>query len=133
MTRVIVLDTATTGIRHRMGHPVIGIGAVELIGGQVTGRRFHAYLQPRRVVDRGAQRVHGIGGAMLAGKLPFASKAAELLDFPGGSEVGVHNAGFDRQRTAAGRHHRWLGPALPGDLQPRAVPHKCGMHGAPHR
>lgn len=95
MSRVITLDTETTGISHRYGHRVIEIGAVELMGGRITGRQFHSYLQPHRMVDYGALRVHGISDAMLVGKPLFTDKAAELLDFIGGSEVVAHNAPFD--------------------------------------
>jgi DNA polymerase-3 subunit epsilon len=95
MSRIVALDTETTGISHRLGHRVIEIGAVELIDGQLTGRQFHTYLQPQRRVDWGAQRVHGISDAMLVGKPLFSSKAAELLEFLRGSEMVAHNATFD--------------------------------------
>ena len=95
MSRVIALDTETTGISHRLGHRVIEIGAVELVDGRSTGRQFHTYLQPQRAVDRGAQRVHGITNAMLVGKPLFANVAGELLDFLSGAEMVAHNATFD--------------------------------------
>ncbi|KAG1279653.1 hypothetical protein G6F64_014566 [Rhizopus arrhizus] len=95
MSRIVALDTESTGISHRLGHRVIEIGAVELIDGQLTGRQFHTYLQPQRKVDWGAQRVHGISDAMLVGKPLFSSKAAELLAFLRGSEMVAHNATFD--------------------------------------
>ena len=95
MTRIVTLDTETTGISHRLGHRVIEIGAVELIDGRITGREFHTYLQPERSVDWGAQRVHGISDAMLVGKPLFAQKAGELLDFLSGAEMVAHNASFD--------------------------------------
>ena len=92
MSRIVALDTETTGISHRLGHRVIEIGAVELIDGQLTGRQFHTYLQPQRRVDWGAQRVHGISDAMLVGKPLFSSKAAELLDLRIPSQRGLHGA-----------------------------------------
>ena len=95
MSRIVALDTETTGISHRLGHRVIEIGAVELVDDRITGRQFHTYLQPQRPVDWGAQRVHGISDAMLVGKPLFAHKAAEFLDFIRGSEVVAHNASFD--------------------------------------
>lgn len=95
MSRVVALDTETTGMSHRMGDRVIEIGAVEMIDGQLTGRQFHTYLQPGRAVHWAAQRVHGISDAMLVGQPLFAHKAAELLDFIRGSEVVAHNASFD--------------------------------------
>lgn len=95
MTRIIALDTETTGISHRMGDRVIEIGAVEIIDGHVTGRQFHTYLQPGRAVHWAAQRVHGISDAMLVGQPLFAHKAGELLEFIHGSELVAHNAPFD--------------------------------------
>lgn len=96
MTRVVTLDTETTGLSARYGHRVIEIGAVEVLDGRITGRQFHTYLQPDRPVDHGARRVHGISDSMLVGKPRFAEKAVEFLDFIRGSEVVIHNAAFDR-------------------------------------
>ncbi len=154
MTRLVALDTETTGISHRLGHRVIEIGAVELVDGRVTGRQFHTYLQPQRAVDWGAQRVHGISDAMLVGQPLFASKAGELLDFLRGSEVVIHNATFDvgfldnelrlgGHRTTVAEHcritcslrlarARW--PGLPNKLddllQRLRIPHSRDLHGA---
>ncbi|MHC1481703.1 DNA polymerase III subunit epsilon [Frateuria aurantia] len=95
MTRVVLLDTETTGISHRMGDRIIEIGAVEMVDGQLTGREYHTYLQPDRAVHWAARRVHGISDAMLVGKPRFASQAESLLAFVRGSEVVAHNAAFD--------------------------------------
>lgn len=95
MTRIVTLDTETTGLSARFGHRVIEIGAVEIMDGRITGRQFHTYLQPGRAVDYGARRVHGISDEMLVGKPVFGDKAEELLDFLRGSEVVMHNAPFD--------------------------------------
>ena len=154
MQRVISLDTETTGISHRLGDRVIEIGAVEVIDGRISGRQFHTYLQPQRSVNWRAQRVHGISDAMLVGKPLFASKATELLDFLGGSEMVAHNASFDvgfldnELRLAGipgglGRHcrvtcslqlarRRW--PGMPNKLddllQRLGIVHSRGLHGA---
>lgn len=154
MSRVVALDTETTGISHRLGHRVIEIGAVELIDGQLSGRQFHTYLQPQRKVDWGAQRVHGISDAMLVGKPLFASKAAELLEFLRGSEMVAHNATFDvgfldNELRLAGiadglaqhcrvtcslklARNRW--PGMPNKLddvlQRLGIPGTRGLHGA---
>lgn len=95
MSRVVLLDTETTGISHRMGDRIIEIGAVEMVDGQLTGREYHTYLQPDRPVHWAARRVHGISDAMLVGKPRFASQAESLLDFVRGSEMVAHNAAFD--------------------------------------
>lgn len=93
--RQIVLDTETTGLEVDQGHRVIEIGCVELINRQLTGRRFHHYLDPERAIDAGAESVHGISAADLAGKPKFAHIAAELLEFLGTADLIIHNAAFD--------------------------------------
>ena len=154
MTRIVTLDTETTGISHRMGDRVIEIGAVEVVDGRVTGRQFHTYLQPNRPIHWAAQRVHGISDAMLAGTPRFSHKAAELLDFVRGAEVIAHNATFDTgfldnelrlsgHATTLAQHcritcslrlarARW--PGLPNKLddllQRLRIPHRRDLHGA---
>jgi DNA polymerase-3 subunit epsilon len=54
--RKVILDTETTGLDFRTGDRVVEIGCVELLGRQLTGQRFHAYLNPGREV--GDSRTH---------------------------------------------------------------------------
>lgn len=93
--RQIVLDTETTGIGHEQGHRVIEIGCMELIDRKLTGNHFHVYLNPQRLVDEGAFRVHGISNEFLKDKPLFEEKMSEFLQFIGGSELIIHNAPFD--------------------------------------
>ena len=93
--RQIVLDTETTGIGHELGHRIIEIGCVELLGRKLTGKHFHVYLNPLRDVDEGAFRVHGISTEFLQDKPFFADIAEELIQFIDGAEVIIHNAPFD--------------------------------------
>ncbi|MGB5344841.1 MAG: DNA polymerase III subunit epsilon [Woeseia sp.] len=94
-TRQIALDTETTGLATAEGHRIIEIGCVELVNRRLTGREFHRFLDPERDIDEGAERVHGISRADLAGKPKFAEVAAEFLDFVRDSELVIHNAAFD--------------------------------------
>lgn len=93
--RQIVLDTETTGLEFRLGHRVIEIGCVELIGRKLTNRRFHHYLNPERPIEAGAQAVHGLTNEFLQDKPKFAEIAAEFQDFVRGAELVIHNAAFD--------------------------------------
>lgn len=93
--RQIILDTETTGIGHEQGHRIIEIGCVELIDRKLTGKHFHVYLNPERLVDEGAFRVHGISDEFLQDKPLFADKVSEFLQFVGGAELIIHNAAFD--------------------------------------
>ncbi|WP_025770395.1 DNA polymerase III subunit epsilon [Thioalkalivibrio sp. HK1] len=93
--RQIVLDTETTGLEPQQGHRIIEIGAVELIGRQLSGRQLHRYLNPDRAIDEGALEVHGITREFLEDKPRFADVYKEFLDFIEGAELIIHNADFD--------------------------------------
>lgn len=93
--RQIVLDTETTGLSPAQGHRIIEIGCIEVVNRRPTGREYHRFLNPERDIDAGAERVHGIGRAELAGHPKFADVADELLDFIRGGELVIHNAEFD--------------------------------------
>ena len=93
--RQVILDTETTGLEWSLGHRVIEIGCIELLGRQLTDRRFHKFINPERSIDHGALEVHGISGESLLGKPKFSEIADELLEFISDSELVIHNADFD--------------------------------------
>jgi DNA polymerase-3 subunit epsilon len=93
--RQIVLDTETTGLEAHLGHRLIEIGAVELVGRRPTGRHFHTYLNPERAIDEGAREVTGIQDEFLLDKPFFRDKVDEFLEFIKGAELIIHNAAFD--------------------------------------
>ena len=93
--RQVVLDTETTGLDPNRGHRVIEIGGVELFNRQLSGRRFHRYLQPDREIDPGAFEVHGISESFLKGQPRFEDVAGDFLSFIDGAELIIHNADFD--------------------------------------
>lgn len=93
--RKVILDTETTGLDFRTGDRVIEIGCVELHGRQLTGQRFHAYINPEREIDPGAIAIHGLTNEFIADKPKFAEIAAEFMEFIRGAELIIHNAAFD--------------------------------------
>src|SRR5690554_1026320 len=93
--RQIVLDTETTGLDPAQGHRIIEIGALEVIDRKLTGRTFHVYINPQRVVEQEAIEVHGINNEFLQDKPVFAQIADEFLSFIEGAELVIHNAAFD--------------------------------------
>ncbi|MGV7963078.1 DNA polymerase III subunit epsilon [Photorhabdus tasmaniensis] len=99
ITRQVVLDTETTGMNklgvHYEGHNIIEIGAVEVINRRLTGRHFHIYVKPDRLVDPEAFEVHGISDEFLQDKPIFADIADEFIEFIRGAELIIHNAPFD--------------------------------------
>lgn len=96
MSRLIVLDTETTGLEVSEGHRIIEIGAVELLDRRLTGNNYHQYICPERAVDAGALEVHGISDDFLRDKPLFASIAGDFIEYiQGADEMVIHNAPFD--------------------------------------
>lgn len=96
MAREIILDTETTGLDPRKGDRLIEIGCVEIEDLLPTGRTLHKLMDPERLINPEAIRVHGITDEMVRGKPKFAALAEEILDFIGDAPVIAHNAAFDR-------------------------------------
>ncbi|MCX7102075.1 MAG: DNA polymerase III subunit epsilon [Methylobacter sp.] len=93
--RLVVLDTETTGLNPQEGHRIIEIGCVEVVNRRLTGRRFHTYINPERIIDVGAIEVHGITNQFLADKPVFSGIAEDFIAFIQGAELIIHNAPFD--------------------------------------
>ena len=103
MVRLIALDTETTGMNKRertmaelcRGHRIIEIACVEIVDGELTGKQFHRYLNPKCKVDPKATKIHGIDDKFLKGKPVFKDIVDDLLEFIGDSQILIHNASFD--------------------------------------
>lgn len=91
--RQIVFDIETTGFRFDEGHRIVEIGALELARGAVTGKAFHAYINPQREMPEGAFKVHGLSSRFLADKPVFADPkvAPAFLDFIADAQLIAHN------------------------------------------
>ena len=48
MTRLVFLDTETTGLSHDSGDRIIEIGCIEMVNRRLTGRNKHFYVNPQR-------------------------------------------------------------------------------------
>lgn len=95
MSREIVLDTETTGIRPEEGDRVVEIGCLELINHLPTGKVFHKYINPERDMPEEAFRVHGLSAEFLRDKPLFSAIADEFFEFIGDAPLVIHNAAFD--------------------------------------
>lgn len=96
IVREIVLDTETTGLDPiKGGHRLAEIGCVELMNHIPTGRIYHAYINPERDFDAGAQAVTGLTLEFLKDKPIFKDIAKEFLEFIGNDTLIIHNAPFD--------------------------------------
>lgn len=93
--REIVLDTETTGFEPTEGHRIVEIGAVELLNHLPTGRTYHQYINPERLMPKEAFEVHGLGDDFLRAKPLFAAIGQGFLDFIGEAQLVIHNAAFD--------------------------------------
>jgi DNA polymerase III subunit epsilon len=93
--REIVLDTETTGFEPGEGHRIVEIGAVELFNHMPTGKTYHQYINPERLMPREAFEVHGLGDDFLRDKPVFKQIGRAFLDFIGDAKLVIHNAAFD--------------------------------------
>lgn len=93
--REIVLDTETTGFEPSEGHRIVEIGAVELFNHMPTGKTYHQYINPERMMPKEAFEVHGLGDDFLRDKPVFRQIGRAFLDFIGDAKLVIHNAAFD--------------------------------------
>lgn len=94
--REIVLDTETTGFDPTTGDRIVEIGAVELFNHMPTGRTYHQYINPERMMPKDAFEVHGLGDDFLRDKPVFAVIGQAFLDFVSDDgQLVIHNAPFD--------------------------------------
>jgi DNA polymerase III subunit epsilon len=93
--REIVFDTETTGLSFSGGDRLVEIGCVELVNRVMTGRTFHAYVNPQRPMPIEAFNVHGLSEVFLSDKPCFHEVVEDLLDFLGDCPLVAHNAAFD--------------------------------------
>lgn len=93
--REIVLDTETTGLEPGEGHRIVEIGAIELFNHMPTGKTYHQYINPERMMPKEAFAVHGLGDDFLRKQPVFKGIARAFLEFIGESTLVIHNAAFD--------------------------------------
>ena len=129
--REIVLDTETTGLDPAEGHRIVEIGAVELFNHLPTGRSFHRYLNPDRVMPTEAFEVHGLGDDFLRDKPRFAEIAAEFLSFIEGARLVIHNAAFDLRFLNAELRAHGLAPLPDGIALDTLMMARARFPGAP--
>jgi len=88
--RLIILDTETTGIDPKQGHRIVEIGCVEMIDRKLTGRKYHAYVNPQMVMEQEVINIHGLTNEFLADKPLFHQVVHEFMDFIRGTELVIH-------------------------------------------
>lgn len=93
--RFVVLDTETTGLETSQGNRIIEVAGVEVLGRRLSGKKFHAYLNPGRESEPGALEKHGLTSDFLEDKPLFGDVVDELMEFIRGAVLIIHNAPFD--------------------------------------
>ena len=96
MSREIVLDTETTGFDPRTGDRLVEVGCIEIHDLLPTGRTFHRFVNPERLIPAGAMAVHGITDEQVKTAPKFKEIVRDLMEFIGDAPVIAHNAAFDR-------------------------------------
>ena len=92
--RQVVLDTETTGLSPENDR-IVEIGCVELINRRLTYINYHQYINPQMPMPQGAFEVHGLSDEFLSAKPLFSEVLSEFLEYVKGSQLIIHNAGFD--------------------------------------
>lgn len=96
MAREIVLDTETTGFDPKTGDRLIEVGCIEIEDLMPTGRTFHRFVNPERLIPAEATRVHGITDDKVRDAPKFRDIVHDLIEFIGDAPIIAHNAAFDR-------------------------------------
>lgn len=94
--RKIFVDTETTGLSVTNGHRIIELGAIEVDSNITKKNSFHCYLNPERLIDPHAIKVHGVTDEFVANKPKFKDIMSDFIDFVHGAELIMHNASFDQ-------------------------------------
>ncbi|WP_299173764.1 DNA polymerase III subunit epsilon [uncultured Brevundimonas sp.] len=115
MAREIVLDTETTGFDPKTGDRLIEVGCIELQDLLPTGRTFHRFVNPERLIPPDAIRVHGITDEKVKDAPKFHQIADDLIDFIGDAPMIAHNAAFDR--NFIDYEYRLCGRAITGEAR----------------
>ncbi len=97
-SRLIFLDTETTGFSPRLGDRLIEVAAIAFEQGDSVPAPegvFHELVDPECDIPARATHVHGKTRKHLLGKPKFAQVAQQLADFVRDAEIVIHNASFD--------------------------------------
>jgi DNA polymerase III epsilon subunit family exonuclease len=93
-TRLLALDTETTGMSPRSGAALVEVASVALENGAI-GESWSSLVNPGRPIPPDAERVHGICDAMVAGAPEPGAIAGRLRAACGDLPLVFHNAPFD--------------------------------------
>ena len=93
--REIVLDTETTGLEAEGGDRIVEIGCVETWNQAPTGKVFHKYINPDRLMSADSIRITGLTDEFLSDKPLIEAVIDDFIAFIGSDPLVIHNASFD--------------------------------------
>jgi DNA polymerase-3 subunit epsilon len=93
---LVVIDFETTGMAPDYGDRAIEIGAVRIVGGEIT-ERFQSLMNPDMRISGFIEQYTGISNRMLRSAPPGEEVMAAFADFLGEDNLVAHNASFDRR------------------------------------
>jgi DNA polymerase III epsilon subunit len=95
LQRVVAIDAENSGWMKPGVPTVCELAAVEIVGGILTGRSFHSYVDPDAPISPHAQAIHGLSRKFLSGKPRFAQAFAAMMDFAADAPLVAHDAASD--------------------------------------
>lgn len=95
MSRLIVLDTETTGLSTANKNRIVEIGCLEIIDFAPTMNTYQQYINPERPIEPATIPIIKLSDAFLKPYPTFKEIADEFLDFIQDSTLVIHNANFD--------------------------------------
>lgn len=93
-TRLLAVDTETTGMSPADGHRLVEVARVDIVDGAL-GETWSSLMRPGRAIPPDASRVHGITDAMVATAPDPAPVARALREACADRPLVFHNAPFD--------------------------------------
>lgn len=93
-TRLVAVDTETTGMSPADGHRLVEVARVDIVDGAL-GETWSSLMRPGRPIPPDASRVHGITDAMVATAPDPAPVARALREACADLPLVFHNAPFD--------------------------------------
>jgi len=94
-TRLIVIDTETTGLQAYGGDEIVSISLLEMKGLELTGNEFNSLINPNRDIPATATAIHHITAMDVAGSPRIEEVLVDIIDFIGESVLIGHHIGFD--------------------------------------
>lgn len=143
MQDYICIDLETTGLDPKTDR-IIEIGAVKVLGGQVTDR-FQTFVDPGRILEEKITELTGITDEDLAGAPALDTVFGELMEFCGDLPLLGHSVLFDYsflKKAAVDRKKSFerqgvdtlkIARKYLADLESRSLKYLCEYYKIPHK